>query len=124
MPFVIAHGIPGDTEKRKLQALRRSMVDSLSKTMSCSRRSVSVYLPVDLLGFTEEEDRDEANGAQMIYVRIDTALYDGKEDEQAMKLVTDDLATVVFAAFCMRFTVEVFIHGLRFSTKTLIEAER
>ena len=126
MPFVIVHGIFESTATSTLTELRRSIVASVSKTMGLPGVPVpaSWIRPIfvrDMLG----ESEVEADGCNTIYVRVDTAMFSGKfdeEDESWPLVVVSELAQVIWDAFGGRYEVEVFIGELNPKWKKLLKA--
>lgn len=126
MPFVIVHGIPEHTATSKLTDLRRSIVASVSETMSSPGVPVpaSWIRPIfvrDMLG----EPEVESDGCNTIYVRVDTAMFSGKldeEDETWPLVVVSALAQIIWDAFSGKYEVEVFIGELNPKWKKLLKA--
>lgn len=71
-----------------------------------------------------DEATDEAEGCRTIYVSLDTAMFFGKPEVDALaKDVTAALASVIWNAFGGKYEVEVFIGNLNPAWKTLLKAE-
>ena len=119
MPFPILFGVPEDTPEEVLKVLRRDIVATLASKMRVPANWIHPFFPKDLLGEPEEE----ADGSSTIYVSLDTAMFHGVTNVDALaKEVTQALAEVVWEAFSGRYEVEVFIGDLNKEWKYLIKA--
>ncbi|NMB91516.1 hypothetical protein GYA37_01550 [candidate division WWE3 bacterium] len=119
MPFPIVFGIPEGTSKETLSELRKGIVSSIVTTMEVPTNWVHPLFVSDLLG---EEPKEETEGSNTIYVRLDTAMLHGKTDADDLAvLITSDLAHVVQQTFGGKYEVEVFIGDLNIKWRTLLK---
>ena len=121
MPFPIVFGIPEYTPMADLIELRRSIVASLAEALGCDASWIRPLFPRDLL----PDALTAADGGETIYVRLDTAMFNGKEaDDESVPLgVISTLARVVWNAFGGAYEVKVFVGDLNPSWKILIKAK-
>ena len=119
MPFPIVWGIPKETPKETLIALRKDIVSTLAKAMPVSPAWVRPFFSADLL----DEPTQEDEGCNTIYACLDTAMFFGKENAEPLaKGVTSALATTIWGAFNGKYEVEVFVGNLNPAWKTLLKA--
>ena len=121
MPFPIVYGIPKYTSQKVLVALRKAIVASLPETMGTPAEWNRPFFVTDSLG----EPVEPSDGSSTIYVRLDTAMFYGKSEEDAGNLArkaTAALAIVIWNAFDGEYDVEVFVGNLNSFWKSLINA--
>ncbi len=121
MPFPVVYGIPKYTSQEVLVALRRAIVASLTESMHTPPEWNRPFFVADLLG----EPIEPADGSKTIYVRLDTAMFYGKSEDEVGDLArkaTAGLAVVIWKAFSGQYKVEVFIGDLNKNWKSLINA--
>lgn len=78
MPFPIVWGIPKDTPQDVLSKLRKDIVAALVKA-NVPQKWTRPLFPSDLL----DDPKEEADGANTIYVSLATGMLHGKPDTKA-----------------------------------------
>ena len=119
MPFIEVLGLPKDMSSEEMVSLRWEIVSVVARQMNCQSSWVRPFFVQDMLG----EPEMDGDGANTIYVRLDTAMFSGELDDETLPLdVTSALAQVVWDAFGGKREVEVFIGELNPKWKKLLKA--
>lgn len=116
MPALSVLGVPVDTPKETLRALRAELIGVVEEAMGIETGMTRVFFPTDMLG-----DPDEGQDT-LIWVFLYTGMFRGQPVEKA-KATTKAIAETVFAAFGGLIGVEVFVRECDPDTKTIIESD-
>lgn len=128
MPFVKVWGVPFHVNDDRLLLLRQDIVSSIHLTMSTlevpvPKNWVRPFFPLDRLDMPKEPNE----GAQTIYVELDTAMFNrplDPEDETLPLAVMEHLAQTVWDAFDGVYEVEACLVHLDAAAKKLIKAAK
>jgi hypothetical protein len=122
MPFLMVHGVPPETPSTVLFALRRKLVRTIVKEMNVPAQWVRIFFVPDMLGQPEVEQ----DGSRTVYVRLDTAMFNGVDSEaqdERANAVISAVAQMIWAALNKRYEVEVFVGELSSKWKILLLPE-
>lgn len=122
MPFIVVYGIPAGTSRAHLRDLKAQIVATLSLSMKAPPNWIRTFFVADMLADDSAEILSPVESCSTIYVRLDTGMFNDKNEAQATA-VTADLAHVIWRSFDGLREVEVFVGELNPALKTIIHSK-